>query len=225
MSDLWLNGLCGVLWDMDGVLVDSGEFHYRAWVQALRREGIPYSRERFQATFGMDNRTSLTTLLGHAPEAAWLQRVSDEKEAAFREAIRGRARPLPGVVNWLGRLKAAGARQAVASSAPPANVDLLVDSLGLRTIFDAVVWTGDMPGKPDPAVFLEAARRIGVPPERCVVIEDAVAGVAAARRGGMKCIAVTNTNTRRALRDANVVVDSLADLTDEAFTALLNGAH
>jgi HAD superfamily hydrolase (TIGR01509 family) len=213
---------CGVLWDMDGVLVDSGEFHFRSWVEALRREGMDYTCAQFQATFGMDNRGVLMTLLGHEPEAAWLARVSDDKELAFRDAIRGKAELLPGVVTWLGRLRAAGVRQAVASSAPLANVDLLIDSLELRAFFDAVVSTWGMPGKPEPAVFLEAARRIAAPPERCVVVEDAVAGVEAARRAGMACIAVTNTNTREALAGADVVVDSLADLNDEAFMALLN---
>src|SRR5258708_2899332 len=76
-----LKSNCGVLWDMDGVLVDSGEFHFQAWVGALRREGIGYTRERFQATFGMDNRTLLTTLLGREPETEWLERVSGGKEA------------------------------------------------------------------------------------------------------------------------------------------------
>jgi beta-phosphoglucomutase len=214
----------GVLWDMDGVLVDSGDYHYRAWVQALEREGISYPPEMFRATFGMDNRGVLTNLLGREPDPAWLARVSDEKEAAFRDAIRGQAVPLPGVVLWLGRLQAAGVRQAVASSAPPANIDLLIDNLGLRNYFAAVVATAGMPGKPDPAVFLEAARRIGLPPKRCLVVEDAVAGVAAARRAGMACLAVTTTNSRQLLGAADLVVDSLADLTEETFSALLNRA-
>jgi beta-phosphoglucomutase len=210
-----------VLWDMDGVLVDSGEFHYTAWAETLARDGLPFTREQFNATFGMDNRGVLTTLLGREPEAAWLARVSDDKEAAFREAIRGKAEPLPGVVLWLGRLKAAGVRQAVASSAPLANIDFLIDSLDLRQFFDAVVSTWGMAGKPDPGVFLEAARRVSVPPERCLVVEDAIAGVAAARRAGMACLAVTTTNTREALAGANRVVDSLAELGDKAFDELL----
>jgi HAD superfamily hydrolase (TIGR01509 family) len=214
----------GVLWDMDGVLVDSGDYHYRAWVQALERQGFSYPPEMFRATFGMDNRGVLATLLGREPDPAWLARVSDEKEAAFRDAIRGQAEPLPGVVLWLERLQAAGIRQAVASSAPPANIDLLIDSLGLRDYFAAVVSTAGMPGKPDPAVFLEAARRIGLPPKRCLVVEDAVAGVAAARRAGMACLAVTTTNPRELLGAADLVVDSLTDLTEETFSALLNRA-
>jgi HAD superfamily hydrolase (TIGR01509 family) len=215
---------CAVLWDMDGVLIDSGDFHYRAWVEVLGRQGLAFTAEQFRATFGMDNHGVLASLLGHEPQATWLGRVSDEKESAFREAIRGQAQPLPGVVRWLGRLKEAGVRQAVASSAPPANIDLLIDGLRLRGYFDAIVSTYGMPGKPDPAVFLEAARQVGVPPARCVVVEDAVAGVAAARGAGMACIAVMTTNSRQALSAADLVVDSLADLNDNAFHTLLRRA-
>ena len=217
-----LDSSCAVLWDMDGVLVDSGDFHFVAWAETVAREGLPpYTREQFNASFGMDNRGVLTRLLGREPEPAWLARVSDEKEAAFRDAIRGKAQPLPGVVRWLARLRAAGVRQAVASSAPPANIDLLLETMNLRQYFDAVVSTWGMRGKPDPGVFLEAARQVGVPPQRCLVVEDAIAGVTAAKRAGMACLAVTNTNTRVALAGADRVVDSLEELEDAALEALL----
>src|SRR5258708_22196151 len=218
-----LDATYAVLWDMDGVLVDSGEFHYVAWVETLAHEGLGYTRDQFNAMFGMDNRGVLTTLLGREPEAAWLAQVSDEKEAAFREAILGKAEPLPGAVRWLTRLKAAGVRQAVASSAPPANIDLLIGSLDLRQYFDAVVSTFGMRGKPDPGVFLEAARRVGVPPEHCLVIEDAIAGVQAAKRAGMACLAVTNTNTRAALAAAlaDLVVDSLEVVAEEEWERVM----
>jgi HAD superfamily hydrolase (TIGR01509 family) len=217
-----LDSSCAVLWDMDGVLVDSGDFHYVAWAETVAREGLPpYTREQFNASFGMDNRGVLSMLLGREPEPAWLARVSDEKEAAFRDAIRGKARPLPGVVRWLARLRAAGVRQAVASSAPPPNIDLLIETMDLRQYFEAVVSTWGMRGKPDPGVFLEAARQVGVPPQRCLVVEDAIAGVAAAKAAGMACLAVTNTNTRAALADADRVVDSLEEMEDAAFEALL----
>ena len=208
-----LGSTYAVLWDMDGVLVDSGDFHFIAWADAIAREGLPpYTRAQFNASFGMDNRGVLTMLLGREPELAWLARVSDEKEAAFRDAIRGKAAPLPGVVPWLARLKTAGVRQAVASSAPPPNIDLLIDTMDLRQYFNAVVSTWGMRGKPDPGVFLEAARQVGVPPQRCLVVEDAIAGVTAAKRAGMACLAVTNTNTREALAAADLIIDSLLNI-------------
>ena len=144
-------------------------------------------------------------------------------ERFFKKDVTVRLQALPGVHGWLERLQAAGARQAIATSAPEANVDAMMDELDLRYYFDAIVPGAELPGKPDPAVFLEAARVIDVPPEGCVVVEDAVAGVAAARRAGMKCVAVTTTNPAPALTEvgANVVVDSLDALPLDTFERLL----
>ena len=212
----------GVLWDMDGVLIDTGEFHFQAWSQILSERAIPFSRELFQATFGMNNTGVLSALLERTPAPKFVAEISDRKEWLFRQAIKGHAQPLPGVRVWLENLKAAGVRQAVASSAPPANIDVLVDELGLRSYFDAIVSGVDLPGKPDPVVFLQAARQINVPPERCVVVEDAVVGVKAAQRAGMRCIAVTTTNPADALRNADVVVEGLDTLSEDTFERLLN---
>ena len=211
----------GVLWDLDGVLVDTGEFHFRAWSQTLSEYGIPFTRESFQATFGMNNAGVLSSLLGQRLTPELLAKISDRKEQRFREAVRGRAQPLPGVLAWLERLKAAGLRQAIASSAPPANIDALVDELGLRAYFEAIVSGSNLPGKPDPALFLKAARLIDVAPERCIVVEDAVVGIEAAKRAGMKCVAVTTTNPARALKAADVVVERLDALPVDTFQRLL----
>jgi beta-phosphoglucomutase family hydrolase len=207
----------GVIWDMDGVLVDTGEFHFQAWSRALSEHGVPFTHELFRTTFGLNNATILTVLLGQTPAPELLAEISDRKEQLFRQAIRGRAQLLPGVQVWLERLEAAGVRQAIASSAPPANIDALVDELDLRTYFDVIVSGSDLPGKPDPALFLKAACLIGVPPERCVVVEDAVAGVEAARRAGMKCIAITTTNPAQALTGADVIVERLDALPLDTF--------
>jgi beta-phosphoglucomutase family hydrolase len=206
---------------MDGVLVDTAEFHFQAWSQALSEHGIPFTRKLFTATFGMNNASILSSVLGQPPAPELLAEISDRKEELFRQAVRGHVQPLPGVLAWLERLRAAGLRQAIASSAPPANIDALVDELGLRHYFDIIVSGFDLPGKPDPAVFLKAARLIGVPPERCVVVEDAIAGVEAARRAGMKCIAVTTTNPAHELSGADVVVERLDSLPLDAFERLL----
>lgn len=212
----------GVLWDMDGVLVDSGEFHFQAWSEILPDYGIALSRESFRAVFGMNNARTLEALLGRPPAPKLLAEISDRKERRFRQAIQGRAQALPGVLDWLERLKSAGWRQAVASSAPPENVDALVDELDLRAIFDALVSARGLPSKPEPALFFHAARLIDVPPARCVVVEDAVSGVEAAKRAGMRCIAVTTTNPASALGAADVVVERLDALPVDAFQRLLN---
>jgi beta-phosphoglucomutase len=129
--------------------------------------------------------------------------------------------PLPGAREWVVRLRRAGWRQAIASSAPRANVDVMLESVGVRDRIDAVISAEDVSrGKPDPDVFLAAAARLGVPPGNCVVVEDAPAGVEAARRAGMRRIGV-NAHTPL---DADIYVRSLLELPENAFDRLIISA-
>ena len=207
-----------VLWDMDGVLVDSGEMHYQSWLETLTALSIPFDREKFRQTFGMNNSGILTILLGKPPAADFLQMVSDQKEGRYREMIHGRLQVLPGVLNCLKELHERQILQAVASSAPQENIEAVVDELNIREYFAALVSAYFLPGKPEPAVFLETARRLGVAPERCIVVEDAIAGVAAARAAGMVCIAVTTTHPEYKLADADLIVDRLDNLEPDFFS-------
>lgn len=215
----------GVLWDMDGVMVDTGQAHFQSWVNVLSEYDIPFSREFFRDTFGMNNAGILSILLGDRLTPELLAEIADRKEYLFREAVRGSVEPMPGVIPWLERLQEAGFRQGIASSAPVANIDTLVDELGVRARFDAIVSGVDLPGKPEPILFLKVAGMLHVPPERCVVVEDAVAGVEAAKRAGMSCIAVTTTSPSSALGAADIVVDRLDDLPPDTFQKLLRGAE
>ena len=220
----------GVIWDMDGVLVDTGDFHYLSWVEALSEVGISIDEQFFQETFGMNNAGIISLLVEGEPDPEFVIQVGERKELLFREMVKGQAQPLPGVRSWLERLQAENlpgnggepylVRSAIASSAPQANVEALIYELGLEESFYAMVSGADMPGKPDPGVFLEAARQIEMPPEKCVVVEDAVAGVEGAKRAGMKCVAVTTTNPPEALSAADIVVDRLDELPEDAFRKL-----
>ena len=164
----------------------------------------------FRKTFGMNNRLILTTIFERDLSERFIQRVSDRKEILFRESIKGSAKLLPGVREWLERFAEMGIKQAVASSAPQANIDALLDELGIRSYFQAEAAGATLKGKPDPAVFLLAAQLLGVEPAHCLVIEDAVAGVEAARRAGMKCVAVLTTNPADKLSGADVVLKDLS---------------
>lgn len=201
-----------VLWDMDGTLVKTSELHLETWREVLAPMGVHMDESLFRRTFGMNNHGVLSTVLGHPVDDAFVEDVAGRKEVAFRRALRGRVQLQPGVRDALEGLRALGYRQAVASSAPAENIDALVDALDIRDLFDALVAGAELPSKPDPAVFLEAARRLGVAPERSTVVEDAGVGVEAALRAGMRVIAVTNTNSRAALSHASLVVDSLEGL-------------
>ena len=200
----------GILWDMDGVLVDTGEFHYSAWRDVFREVDIPFDRERFRQTFGMNNLDMIMTLLGRQPEAGLVESIGERKESLFRQTISGKAVLLDGARDWLDWLQAHGAAQAIASSAPCENIDALIDELNIRGYFQEIVSGTDMPGKPDPMVFLTAARLLGLSPEACMVIEDSIAGVTAAKRAGMNCLAVTTTNPHEALHQADWILDGFS---------------
>jgi HAD superfamily hydrolase (TIGR01509 family) len=210
----------GVLWDMDGVITDSGDKHYTSWQKALDQHGLPFSREFFQKTFGMNNRGILSLLLNRDATEQEVDTIGGLKEELFRQDIKGNLTSLPGVTDWLQRFVRAGIRQAVASSAPQKNIDAIIDELDLRNMFYTLVSGSELSGKPDPATFLLAAKRLCVNPVDCLVIEDATVGVEAARLGGMKCIAVCTTHPREALQNADIVVDRLEDLVSEDVVSL-----
>ena len=208
-----LNTLQAVLWDMDGVIVDTYAGHYLSWKQALEEVGQPYEEDVFRRIFGMNNRLILATIYGHEPEEEFIQKVSERKEVLFREDIKGKVQPLPGVLDWLERFKKMGLKQAVASSAPQANIDALLTELQIRHYFGAEAAGSNLKGKPDPAVFLLAAERLGVDPRHCLVIEDSIAGVEAAKRAGCTCLAVLTTNQASELGKADLILKDLSALT------------
>jgi HAD superfamily hydrolase (TIGR01509 family) len=208
-----------VLWDLDGTLVDSEEFHWLSWRDAMRLEGVELSREAFLASFGQRNDRILTAWFGPDADPARLVRIGEGKEAEYRRLAETHGlAPLPGAVDWLAALRRAGWRQAIASSAPRENAETMLRVLGLTAYFDAIVAAEDVTiGKPDPLVFLVAASRLAVNPARCVVVEDAPAGVEGARRAGMRSIGVNGTSRL----EADVYVTSLTDLAPDAFDRLI----
>lgn len=214
-----------VLWDLDGTLIDTGDLHYRAWARALPEFGVAFPADQFQRTFGMNNSGVLEVFLGRPVDQELVATISERKETLFRELLHGNVRALPGAQQWLARLRGWGARQAVASSAPPANIEVMLGELDLAGYFDAIVSGYTLPSKPDPAVFLRAAEQVGVTPSNCIVMEDATAGVAAARRAGMRCIAVASTNAAEALHEADLVVERWDQLDEAGFLRLLSGGN
>ncbi len=170
----------------------------------------------------MNNAGVLEVFLGRPVEPELVQAIGERKEILFRELLHGNVQALPGVRDWLERLRSWGARQAVATSAPPANIEVMLGELGIIGYFDAVVSGYELPSKPDPAVFLRAAEQVGLPPAACIVMEDATAGVAGARRAGMRCIAVASTNPVEALDEADLVVERWDQLDESGFLRLLS---
>ena len=206
-----------VLWDLDGVLVDSAPFHFQAWRELLASLGREFGEADFRRTFGLRNDAILGDLLGDLPPAE-VERLAARKEELFRQAARGSIAALPGALALLRLLRERDVKLALVSSTPHANIGLVLRSLGVEAAFDAIVGEEDVTrGKPNPEGFLVAAERLGVPPAECVVIEDAPAGVEAAKRAGMRCVGVYRGRPREALAKADLVVESLEDPAVAAF--------
>ena len=200
-----------VLWDLDGVLVDSAQFHYQAWHRLFGELGRSLSEDEFGRSFGLRNDLVLRDLLGEMPEEE-VKRLSERKEALFRQHAAGRVVALPGAIELVKRARGRGLRMALVTSTPRENIDFVLKQVSLAGAFDAVVAAEDVSrGKPDPEGYLLAARSLGVAAERCLVIEDAPGGIEGARRAGMRSLAVTTTHSREELAGADVIVDSLSD--------------
>src|SRR5215813_8141193 len=213
MSD---NHKRAVIWDLDGTLIDSSHLHWEAWQKVMEDENIALTYEQYVADFGKRNDEILRGRLGADLPDEFVARVSLAKEEVYRDLIRTKGlNILPGAASWLERLKAEGWSQALATSAPRGNIDAVFAALGIEKFFDAVISSEEVKaGKPEPDVFLAAAAKMDVEPRDCIVVEDAPAGVEAARRAGMKSIGVLTTH--RELK-ADLVAPSLDQLPCDFF--------
>ena len=199
-----------VLWDLDGVIADTKVYHFRAWQEILGRKGLDFTEEQFRDYFGRRNDTIVRDTLGDDISRDELTVIIAEKEVCFRQNIANRIEALPGALELIRALEDSKIKTALASSADPDNLRLVIQSLGIEHCFQAIAYGKEVAeGKPSPDVFLLAAKKLEVVPQNCVVIEDAVAGVTGAKRAGMKCVAVANSHSTESLREADMVVDSL----------------
>jgi beta-phosphoglucomutase len=219
-----MNAFYGVVFDVDGVLVDSYDAHFESWQVVAREEGFTFSEDWFVQTFG---RTTREILREMRDRPTWtdetIAALDARKEFAFRQILARRFPAMPGAAALIDQLAAAGFRLGVGSSGPPENVQFVLQALERQSMFHGVVTGQDVTrGKPDPQVFQLAARRIGIEPHRCAVIEDAPAGVNAAQAAGMTCIALASKGrTFTALQAADLVVSSLEELSAASIAKLL----
>ena len=218
-----MNEQRAVVWDMDGVIVDSAEAHNDSWVVMARHFDVPYDAENdFPRIFGRHN-NDIISGLWNVTEQARIDEMADVKESSFREAA-ATLKPLPGVVALVKALREAGWKQAIGSSAPILNIAALLDATRLREYMDAISSGNDvMEGKPNPQVFLIAFERLGVDPRNGIVIEDAPAGVLGGKRAGAAVLGVTTTQTDETLREAGAdrVAASLEGITVADLEALV----
>lgn len=208
-------GQIGVIFDVDGVLVDSYSAHFESWRSLAAELGVQLTEARFAETFGRTSRDIIAELFG-VRDPAEARRLDDRKEFLYRESIRGRVPEMPGALEAVRSCHAAGFAVSVGSSGPPANVRLVCNEIGLAPFLMAIVTGRDVErGKPDPQVFQLAADRMHLRAADCVVIEDAPAGIEAASRAGMRSIALVSSHPSEALCKADYVISRLLDLKPE----------
>jgi HAD superfamily hydrolase (TIGR01509 family) len=200
-----------VIFDMDGVIVDSEPYSMRALIDVLRQYGIDPTEEEIRRSYGRRIHDDFRDYFGRYGVTAHLDTAIAQKEARYYHLAAGRLQAFTGVMALITRLRQQGYRLGVASSGDRVKLAFGMQALSLNGSFGVVVCGNDVThSKPHPEIYLAAAQRLGVPPLDCVAVEDAPAGVEAAKRAGMRCVAVTNSVAREQLQQADLIVDSLA---------------
>ncbi len=218
-----MGGRKGVIFDLDGVLIDTGQFHRQSWYDLAREEDFQMSDELFYSTFGMQNYQIIPKLVRRDLTAEDIERMSEWKERRYRELISGKLTLQEGARGLIDELKSNGFLLAIGTSAPQANLAFMLEHTGVDDCFDAYVTGEDVSNsKPAPDTFLKAAEKLSLSPGCCLVVEDAVQGVQAGKKAGMKVVAVCTTRQREDLEEADLIVDSLGELKADDFLKLLN---
>jgi len=213
-----------LIFDMDGTIVHNMPIHNQAWEDVLSEAGVHIDQEEFnRSTTGKKTPEILRLMLGPELSDSDLAYWGERKEALYRERFACCREPLPGLLRLLEQAHTLGIPMAVASAAPPENIPFILDGLDLRRHFQAVVGGHDVRnGKPDPEIFLKSARMLGVEPEKCLVFEDALAGIEAARRAGMDAVMICTTIDAHEVAGQLHVLRAVPDFTHLDLPTLLS---
>jgi beta-phosphoglucomutase family hydrolase len=210
---VWRQSKKTILWDMDGVIVDSNAFHFAAWQETFAKRGVAITKECFTKLCGTRNDFIVGSIMGRELPEGDIKIIIQEKEENFRRKATGNIKPFPGVVRLLNAIKKGNFKLGLVSSAPKENIDFVLGELNLEGIFNCIVFGQEVSAsKPNPQLYLLAAEKLKVAPKDCLVIEDSPLGVKAAKTAGMKCLAITNTHPWQKLKEADKVVDSLVSV-------------
>ncbi len=196
-----------ILWDLDGTIIDTKSCHYQTWENAIRDSGYSMDAHAYNENFGVKSDVVVGKLLGFEPDKALKKRLIERKEALFRDLAPESVNLVTGVETWLQDAKRYQISQAIASSAPKHNITILLMNFSITKYFDAIVSGAEMAAKPAPDVFFEAAAQLGAEPKNCLVIEDSLAGVRAAKNAGMGCIAVATSHSASDYELADIVIE------------------
>ena len=205
----------GVIFDWDGVVIDSSAEHERSWEILSDEISRPLFAGQFKRGFGKKNEVIIPEILGWTKDPSEIFKLAERKETIYRDLVRDRGvQILPGARELLTALRSEKIPCAIGSSTPRQNLEAIFSVTGLGEFFDAVVCGDDVAhGKPAPDVFLLAAQKLALAPADCLVIEDAHAGIEAAHRAGIPVLAVATTNSLSELGGATGALESLAGVT------------
>ncbi len=217
----------GAIFDWDGVIIDSSRYHEESWELLAKQENKALPPGYFKKAFGKRNENIIPDVLKWTQEKEEVQRLSDLKEKLYRRIMVDRGiSPLPGVKPFLEMLQKNKIPCCVGSSTPRLNITTALGLLGWENYFPIIIAAEDVSkGKPDPQVFLLAAQKLHLSPDRCVVFEDAFVGIQAAKAGGMKIVAVTTTHPASELTEADLVADRLDELSIAQLKALFGNSR
>lgn len=214
-----------IIFDMDGVIVDNHQYHLQSWLSFFERNGVHMTEAEYKEKVnGRVMHTILPKILNRPLSPDEIRTLGNQKEEEYRELYRTAIQPTPGLVAFLQQLQQEHISRAIATSAPPSNVDFTLEHTGLRDYFPVIVDdTMVSTGKPDPEVYLKSAQQLDMPPERCIVFEDAILGIQAGKNAGMPVVALATTHTREELEatEADYIIDDFRGLTVEKLQAAL----
>jgi len=212
-------GQRAVLFDMDGVVIDNLPYHVDAWLLYCERHGIYLTREIFYKDLnGLNSKDTFEWLLKREITREEINLFEEEKEEIYRGFYRSFLAPAPGLMDFLALLKANGIKTALGTSAGPGNIDFILDGLGIRAQFDAVIGGAEVTkGKPDPEIYVRAAGLVHVNPEDCWVIEDSLQGIEAGLSAGMKVVGMTTSHSSEELSHTHITSPDFVDLFQKMF--------
>jgi beta-phosphoglucomutase family hydrolase len=209
--------LKGLVFDMDGTLVDNLEYHFMSFDEYARRKGLTLLEPMSLKLNGMHSDDVFRTMLGEEQCKKYsLDELNRGKEEVYRDMYRGHIEPLPGILELLREAKERGVKCAIGSSGCRENVEFIIEGLGIADYIDVSISGSDVThGKPHPEIFLTAIERMGLKPEECIVVEDAVNGILAGVAAGCKCLGITTTASAEVLTEAgaDMCVDDYSTIT------------
>lgn len=206
-----------VLFDMDGVIVDNLPYHVEAWLLFCERNGIPLTKEVFYKELnGMNSKDTFEWFYKREMTRAEVEVLEEEKELLYREFYALHRQPARGLLTFLHELRSKGIKTALATSAGPGNIDFIVDGLGIRDQFDAIIGGAEVTkGKPDSEIYVKAAALVGVSPADCIVIEDSLQGIASGQAAGARVVGITTSHTAEELAHTDFCAPDFTDLYDQ----------